>query len=58
MQNSNIIRQQLEAIIQQAVAAIAALPCDHLEVEQIEGSTMGNLKYRCKQCGEVVEGDG
>lgn len=58
MQNVNIIRQQLIAIIQQAEAALSALPCEHLEVEQIEGATMGNIKYRCKVCGEVVDGDG
>jgi len=52
------IRTQLELIIQQAQAAIELLPCEHLEVEMIEGATMGNLKHRCKQCGEVVDGDG
>ena len=58
MQNDNIVRQILESIIQQAQTAISALPCEHAEVEMIEGATMGNIKYRCKQCGEVVEGDG
>ena len=56
--NVQAIKTQLEIIIQQAHAAIELLPCEHLEVEMIEGATMGNLKYRCKQCGEVVDGDG
>ena len=56
--NAQAIKKQLEIIIQQAQAAIEMLPCEHLEVEMIEGATMGNLKYRCKQCGEVVDGDG
>ena len=58
MQNNIIVRQILEAIIQQAQTAISALPCEHIEFEMIEGATMGNVKYRCTQCGEVVEGDG
>lgn len=57
MDSVQAIKTQLELIIQQAQAAIELLPCEHIEVEMIEGATMGNVKYRCKQCGEVV-GDG
>lgn len=56
--NTNAISTQLEIVIQMLQAIIKQLPCEHLEVEVIEGATMGNVKYRCKQCGEVVEGDG
>ena len=58
MDNVTAIKRQLEILIQQAQGIIELLPCDHFEVEQIPGATMGNLKYRCKQCGEVVDGDG
>ena len=54
MDNVAAIKRQLELIIQQAQAAIEILPCEHIEVEMLEGATMGNVKYRCKQCGEVI----
>ena len=58
MDSGQAIKRQLELIIQQAQAAIELLPCEHLDVAMIEGATMGHVKYRCKQCGEVVDGDG
>lgn len=32
-------------------------PCDHPEDERevLPGSTMGNLKYRCKVCEKIIE---
>jgi hypothetical protein len=32
-------------------------PCDHPEeeCEVLSSSTMGNLKYRCKLCGRIIE---
>ena len=57
MDQGQAIKRQLDLIIQQAQAAIELLPCEHTEVEMIDGATMGNVKYRCKQCGEVVGDD-
>ena len=55
---SELLRKQLESIIETAEAALAALgPCEHMNREPLPVSTMGNLTYICTDCGAVVEED-
>ena len=53
------LRSQVEAMARQLDSmlgwqAMQADPtlCEHANREVVDGSTMGNLKYRCKDCGE------
>jgi len=51
------IRSQCDTILAMLEAGGVRLnACPHTNREPIPGSTMGHVRYRCKDCGEEFEG--